>query len=193
MGLYKYIRELYKQPKKNLGIVYRERLIRLRRSPASERIERPTRLDRARSLGYKAKQGVFVVRQRVIRGGRVRPQESIGRRRPKTSRRTKIVSQSYQQIAEQRVQKHYPNAEVLNSYEIAKDGRHAWYEIIMVDPSHPSILADKDLNWIAEKQHKKRVYRGLTSSGKSSRGLRKKGIGSEKTRPSIRAKGGLAH
>ena len=31
------------------------------------------RIDRARSLGYKPKQGVIIVRQRVIRGGRMRP------------------------------------------------------------------------------------------------------------------------
>ncbi|MCK4285310.1 MAG: 50S ribosomal protein L15e, partial [Candidatus Lokiarchaeota archaeon] len=46
------------------------------------------------------------------------------------------------------------------------------------------------INWITEPQHKKRATRGLTSAGKRSRGLHKKGWGSEKTRPSIRANKG---
>ncbi|MFX1450994.1 MAG: 50S ribosomal protein L15e, partial [Promethearchaeota archaeon] len=35
-----------------------------------------------------------------------------------------------------------------------------------------------------------RVTRGLTSAGRRARGLHKKGWGSEKTRPSIRARKG---
>ncbi|MBD3211081.1 MAG: 50S ribosomal protein L15e, partial [Candidatus Lokiarchaeota archaeon] len=38
--------------------------------------------------------------------------------------------------------------------------------------------------------NRKRVYRGKTSAGKKARGLHKKGWGSEKTRPSIRANKG---
>ncbi|ALV62505.1 LSU ribosomal protein L15e [Thermococcus sp. 2319x1] len=41
--------------------------------------------------------------------------------------------------------------------------------------------------WIAGKAHKGRVFRGLTSAGKRSRGLLNKGKGAEKVRPSIRA------
>ncbi len=192
MGLYKHLRELWKKPKENLGKRYQELLVQLRKEPATLRVERPTRLDRARSLGYKAKQGIFVVRQRVIRGGRMREQIRKGRR-PRARRRVKIVNLSYQTVAEARVQRKYPNAEVLNSYLLAEDGRHAWYEIIMVDKSHPSILKDKDLKWIAEPQHTRRVFRGLTSSGKKSRGLTKKGRGAEKIRPSLRSNKGRAH
>jgi len=60
-----------------------------------------------------------------------------------------------------------------------------WYEVILVDRSHPQILADKRINWIIVK--KGRVFRGLTSAGRKSRGLKKKGIGTEKIRPSLRA------
>ena len=42
----------------------------------------------------------------------------------------------------------------------------------MVDKYHPVIKADKNINWICEKQHRKRVFRGLTSAGKKMRGLR---------------------
>ncbi|MEM2338349.1 MAG: 50S ribosomal protein L15e, partial [Candidatus Bathyarchaeia archaeon] len=46
---------------------------------------------------------------------------------------------------------------------------------------------DKDVNWICQKQHRGRVFRGLTSAGKKVRGLRKKGRGAEKARPSKKA------
>ena len=99
MGLYKYVRELYKKPKENLKELYRQRLIEWRKSPSTVRVRRPTRIDRARSLGYKAKQGFIIVRQRVLRGGHRRPGPPGGRR-PKTSRRKLVLDKNYQQIAE---------------------------------------------------------------------------------------------
>ena len=45
-----------------------ERRIQWRKEENFLRIERPTRLDRARALGYKAKQGYVVVRARVRKG-----------------------------------------------------------------------------------------------------------------------------
>ncbi|MEN6573742.1 MAG: 50S ribosomal protein L15e, partial [Methanobacterium aggregans] len=51
-----------------------------------------------------------------------------------------------------------------------------------VDPNSPSIKNDPKINWICEKQHTSRVFRGLTSEGKKTRGLRVKGKGSEKAR-----------
>ncbi len=192
MGMYKYIRDLYKTPAVSLGEVYRARLLQVRREPATVRLERPTRIDRARSLGYKAKQGFVMVRQRVSRGGRMR-EKIMGGRRSKNRRRRKIVAKNYQRVAEERVQKKYPNCEVLNSYLLMKDGMSAWYEVIMVDKDNPNILADKDINWIASQKHTGRVYRGLTSAGKKSRGLRNKGKGAEKVRPSVNANKGRLH
>jgi large subunit ribosomal protein L15e len=57
----------------------------------------------------------------------------------------------------------------------------------MVDPAHPAIMSDSDVNWICEKQHVHRAFRGLTPAGKTGRGLRNKGKGAEKVRPSIGA------
>lgn len=182
MGLYVKIRELWKRPKQNLGDLWKQRLIKWRREPVTIRISRPTRLDRARSLGYKAKPGIIVVRQRVSRGGRMRPKFKGGRR-PKHMRRKKILRKNYQQIAEERAAKKYPNLEVLNSYWVAKDGKYYWHEIILVDKEHPAIKSDKNLSWMSQKQHKRRAYRGLTSAGKRSRGtLLRKGKGAEKVR-----------
>jgi len=184
MGMYKYVRELWKQPKKNLGDVWKQRLIDWRREESTVRVEKPTRIDRARSLGYRAKQGVLIVRQRVIRGGRQRPTIRKGRRSKHFGQR-KDVDKNYQQVAEERAAKKYPNCEVLNSYYVAEDGRYFWYEVILIDKAHPSILADKKLSWIAGKAQTGRVFRGITSAGRKSRGLRgSKGKGAEKLRPS---------
>jgi len=192
MGVYKYIQTLWKKPKKNMPELWKQRLVTWRREPVTVRIERPTRLDKARSLGYKSLQGFVLVRQRVNRGGRMRPKMRKGRR-PKTQRRKKIVAKSHQTIAEERSNKKYPNCEVLNSYWVAEDGKYKWYEIILIDPEHPVIKSRKNLKWINEPQHRGRVYRGLTSSGRKSRGLGNKGKGAEKVRPSLRAKGRKAH
>ena len=192
MGFYKYMRQAWEKPRETLGDLYTGRLIAWRDEPVVLRLDGPTRLDRARSLGYKAKQGVFAARVRVLRGGHFRP-KMAGGRRPKAMRRMKIVGKSYQWIAEERAQDKFLNCEVLNSYLVAQDGKHYWYEVILVDRDHPSVLADKDLAWVAQAQHRGRVYRGLTASGKRGRGiLTHKGKGAEKLRPSLRANKGLA-
>ncbi len=191
MGIYKYIRETWKNKSKEFLELNKQRLIDWRKEPATTRISKPTRLDRARSLGYKAKPGFIIIRQRVSSGGRMR-ETKRGGRRPKHRRLLKIVSKNYQQIAEERAASKFPNLEVLNSYWVAKDGKNYWYEIIMIDKSHPSIKTDKEVSWITQKQHTRRAFRGLTSAAKKSRGLRRKGIGAEKMRPSRRAKNRLA-
>jgi large subunit ribosomal protein L15e len=186
MGLYKHIREIWKKPKANMPELWKARLISWRREPVTVRIERPTRLDRARSLGYKAKPGVIVVRQKVKRGGRMRPKPAGGRK-PRRYTRRKNVGKSYQQIAEERANKKFLNCEVLNSYWVTEDAFYIWYEIILLDKSHPAIKSDKQLGWVSEPKHRGRVFRGKTSAGRKSRGLLNKGIGAEKIRPSLRA------
>lgn len=184
MAIYKYLRELWKKPKENLGDLWKERLIVWRKEPSTVRLDKPTRLDRARSLGYKAKPGIIVVRQKVSRKRRMRPQVAGGRR-PKTFRHRKITNINYRAICEQRANKKYVNCEVLNSYYVAEDGKNVWYEVILVDKAHPQIMNDKDLNWMVYKTG--RAFRGLTSAGRKHRGLRNKGKGSEKARPSKNA------
>jgi large subunit ribosomal protein L15e len=129
-----------------------------------------------------------VIRQRVNRGGKQKAGNIKGRRSKRMSRK-KTLNISYQSIAEQRVADKHPNCEVLNSYYLAEDGRYYWYEVILIDKNHPSIKKDKSLRWITKVKHTNRVYRGKTSAAKSSRGLRKKGKGAEKARPSRKARG----
>ena len=67
---YKYIAKAWKKPKESyVKDLMWQRAITWRKQHAIVRIERPTRLDRARNLGYKAKQGIVMARVRVRRSG----------------------------------------------------------------------------------------------------------------------------
>lgn len=189
MGYLKYIKEAWKKPRENMREAHLQRLVLWRRENTVERLDKPTRIDRARALGYRAKQGFVMARVRVIRGGKRNPRIMSGRDGGNLS--TKITqSKNYQWICEEKAQKKFPNLEVLNSYWVGQDERYYWYEIIMVDVYHPQIVADKQINWIVSNKHTRRVMRGLTSSGRKSRGLRSKGLGAEKVRPSVKANHG---
>ena len=147
------------------------------------KLEKPTNLERARRLGYKAKQGFLVVRARVPKGIRKRPKPAAGRK-PTKAGRFFSTGKSKQWIAEERAARKFPNLEVLSSYWTAEDGNYKWFEIILVDKNHPVIKADKSINWICRPQNRKRVHRGLTPAAKTTRGLRNRGKGSENLRPS---------
>ena len=186
MNLYSHLTEAWQEQTEGWTAAQKDRLIKWRTEPVTLRIAVPTRLDRAHALGYKAKQGFILVRQRVDRGGRHRPQIRKVRK-TSHSRQTKILSKNYQQVAEERAARKFVNLEVLNSYYAGQDGQHYWYEIIMVDPESPVIKSDKALAWVASPANTRRAFRGLTSAGKRRRGLYHKGVGAEKVRPSLRA------
>ncbi|MCW4006985.1 MAG: 50S ribosomal protein L15e [Candidatus Bathyarchaeota archaeon] len=181
---YKYIAEEWRKPENSfLDELMRQRLIQWRKEPTVLRVERPLRLDRARKLGYKAKQGFVIARVSVRRGGLRKVRPKAGRRPKRMGVKKFKPAKSLRLIAEERAGRKFPNTEVLNSYWVGEDGRHKWFEVILVDKAHPVIKSDKDVNWITEKQHKRRANRSLTSAGKSVRGLRHRGIGAEKFRP----------
>ncbi|AGK62052.1 LSU ribosomal protein L15E [Archaeoglobus sulfaticallidus PM70-1] len=183
---YAYIREAWKNPKGSyVAELMWVRLQKWRRDPAVVRVERPTRLDRARTLGYKAKRGIIVVRVRVRRGGRHITRFRKGRKTKNMLVNKRTPKKSLQRIAEERAARKYRNMEVLNSYWVGEDGKYKWFEVILVDRDSPDIKADKDLSWIC--RQKGRAFRGLTSAGKKGRGLRNRGRGAEKVRPSLRA------
>ncbi|MAG47834.1 50S ribosomal protein L15e [archaeon] len=169
MGMYKYIQKIWKKPVENLGETLRNRMIEWRTSETVVRVEKPTRLDRAHALGYKAKKGYIIVRVRVSKGRRMR-EKPAGGRRSKHSGRRKVVSKSYQWIAEERANRRYVNCEVLNSYPLISDGKFHFFEVILLD----RVTAAKypKASWVINNQG--RVYRGKTSAGQKSRGLRKK-------------------
>ena len=185
-SLYNYVRDQWKAPSGELKLLQKSRLVQYRREDATTKIERPTRIDRARALGYRAKQGYIMARTRIRRGGMRKHAITSGRRAKRAGISKITMGKNLQMIAEERTSKKYPNLEILNSYWAAEDGRYKWYEVIMVDPHHPVIMADSKINWICNRAQKGRVHRGLTSAGKKSRGLRNKGKGAEKVRPSRR-------
>ena len=74
MGAYKYIGELYKKKQSDvLRFLLRVRCWEYRQLNVIHRASRPSRPDKARRLGYKAKQGYVVYRIRVRRGNRKKP------------------------------------------------------------------------------------------------------------------------
>ena len=181
-GLYYYLRQAWKKPD---AAELCERMTGWRAGNVFTKVEKPLRLDKARAFGYKDKKGFVVIRVRVKRGGHKRPRPNKGRRSKRLHTR-KNLGMSYKWIAEQRVSKKFANLEVLNSYQIGKDGMHYFFEVICVDPTKQEIKNDKTINWITKPTNSARPERGLTSAGKKSRGLRNKSPMS-KTRPSVRA------
>ena len=184
MGAYKYLEELYKKKQSDvLRFLLRVRCWEYRQLNVIHRASRPSRPDKARRLGYKAKQGYVIYRVRVRRGNRKK-------HAPKGATYGKPVHQgvnhlkphrSLRVFAEERVGRKAANLRVLNSYWVNQDGVHKYFEVICVDPNHKAIRRDARINWIADPVHKHREARGLTSAGKKSRGIGK-GHGFNKTK-----------
>ncbi|PIK34943.1 ribosomal protein L15 [Apostichopus japonicus] len=127
MGSHKYVSELWK--KKQCDVMRFLRRIRTwhyRQLSSVHRASRPTRPDKAKSLGYRAKQG-----------------KDQGINQLKFQR-------SLQSVAEERVGRRCGGLRVLSSYWIAEDSTYKYYEIIMVDPFHKAIRRTPDMQWICK-------------------------------------------
>uniref|UniRef100_H2Y0A5 Ribosomal protein L15 n=1 Tax=Ciona intestinalis TaxID=7719 RepID=H2Y0A5_CIOIN len=176
MGAYKYMSEVWRKKQSDvLRYLLRIRCWHFRQLSSVHRASRPTRPDKARKLGYKAKQGFVIYRARVRRGGRKKPV-------PKGATYGKPVHQgvnqlkfarNLQSVAEERVGRHCGALRVLNSYWVAEDSTYKYFEVILADPMHKTIRRDPNIQWICKSTMKHREMRGLTSAGKSSRGLGK--------------------
>lgn len=183
--MYKHLANVWKKPRENLGDGYKQMMVHIRKQPTVTKLEKPTRIDRARRLGYKAKEGYVIARVKVDKGMRKTPKK--GGRTPKKAGRFFSLGKSDKVVAEERAARKYKNLEVLNSYMLAEDGKSKWYEVILLDPYSSSVVSDNNKRWVFEPQHKGRAFRGKTSAAKKSRGLHNKGRGAEKARPSLRA------
>ena len=149
--MYRYLKEAWKNRENSyIQEIMRDRVIRWRRHPVITRIDKPTRIDRARRLGYKAKKGFIVARVRIRRGGRRKQRPVLGRRQKRLGVAKFTPAKSLQLIAEERVARKYPNLQVLNSYWVWQDGQSKWFEVILVDPNSPHIKSDKDVGWVAK-------------------------------------------
>ena len=166
MGAYKYITEAFQREYRERSGAYKQRVIGWRKKPAIETVERPTNLTRARRLGYKAKQGYIVVRVRVDKGRRTR-RKPMGGRKPKNNYMFVQPGRSHQVIAEQRANRRHRNLEVLNSYWVGEDGNYKYFEVILADPTKPSVN-------ISSAIRQGKSFRGLTSSGRKGRPTKKK-------------------
>ena len=177
MGAYKYLEELYKRKQSDvLRFLLRVRAWEYRQLPKTSRVTRPTRPDKARRLGYKAKQGYVIFRAAVRRGGRKRPNgKGIVYGKPKHQGIMLKAKRNLRSVAEERVGRVCGNLRVLNSYWVNQDATYKYFEIILVDPQHNAIRHDPRINWIVNPVHKHRELRGLTSAGRKYRGLRKRG------------------
>ncbi|MGM0371660.1 MAG: 50S ribosomal protein L15e [Halobacteriota archaeon] len=183
---YSYIKEAWRDPDDGkLAELQWQRKQDWRSQGAIERIERPTRLDKARDLGYKAKQGVVLARVSVRKGGARKSRFTAGRRSKRTGVNRLGRKKNLKRIAEERATRKFINLRVLNSYWVGEDGSQKWFEVILLDPNHPAIENDDDLNWICDDAQENRALRGLTTAGDRGRGMLKRGTGSEHTRPSV--------
>eukprot|EP00043_Microstomoeca_roanoka_P020686 m.253711 g.253711 ORF g.253711 m.253711 type:complete len:205 (-) comp17281_c0_seq1:192-806(-) len=176
MGAYKYLEELYKRKQCDLlRFLLRVRSWQFRQLTAIHRASRPTRPDKARRLGYKAKQGYVVYRVRVRRGGRKRPvRKGATFGKPVNQGVNQLKFQrSHQSVAEERVGRKCGGLRVLSSYWVCQDATYKYFEVVLVDPAHKVIRRDPRINWICKAVHKHRELRALTSAGRKNRGLGK--------------------
>lgn len=190
MGAYKYLQELWRKKQSDvLRFVMRVRCWEYRQLPVIHKATKPSRLDKARALGFKQKQGYVVYRVRIRRGGRKRAVHKgtvYGKPVHQGIRKLK-KARSHRSVAEEKVGRRCSNLRVLNSYWVGQDAAYKFFEVIMVDPAHNAIKKDPRINWIVSEKHNKRELRGLTSAGKKYRGLRQKGYRAHGIRPSKRA------
>lgn len=190
MGAYKYLQELWKKKQTSvMQFVLRMRTWEYRQLSAVHRCSKPSRIEKARRLGYRAKQGYVTYRVRIRRGNRKRPApKGVVCGKIKSVGITGLKSaKNYQSVAEETVGRKLSSLRVLNSYWVGQDATFKFFEVILVDPDHTAIRNDPRINWICNSVHKHREMRGLTASGKKHRGLRAKGDKDNKKRPSRRA------
>ena len=178
MGAYKYIEEMWRHKQSDaMRFLFRVRAWEYRQRPKMVRLNRPSRPDKARKLGYKAKQGFVCVRIGVRRGGRKRqnPRGMVHGKPVNQGINQLKCNRNLQSIGEEKAGRVFANMRVLNSYWVNQVATMKYFEVILVDPRHTAIRNDPRINWICNPVHKHRECRGLTSSGRKARGLRKSG------------------
>jgi large subunit ribosomal protein L15e len=176
MGAYKYMQEVWRKKQTDaMRFLLRIRTWQYRQLAAIHRVPRPSRPDKARRMGYKAKQGFVIYRVRVRRGGRKRPVpkgQTYGK--PKSQGVNQIkFKRSLQSTAESRCGRKCGSLRVMNSYWVGQDATYKFFEIILVDPFHKAIRRHPESQWITKPDKKHREMRGLTSAGRKSRGIGK--------------------
>lgn len=179
--MYRHIKQTMESEYKNRSDEYKSRIIKWNQEPTIVRIDQPTNVARARELGYRAKEGIMIVRVHV-HGGTRKKAHNAGGRKPHASGRYFTQAKSLQVIAEERAARRFTNFEPLNSYFVGAAGSRRFFEVIMLDRNHNAIKNDPHYsNVIAQTG---RAHRGLTSAGRRHRGISKKRFGAHNFRPS---------
>jgi large subunit ribosomal protein L15e len=179
--MYTHIKETMESEYQNRSDEYKSRIIKWNQEPPIIRVDHPTNVARARELGYRAKDGIIVVRVHV-HGGMRKRKHNAGGRKPHASGRFFTQVKSLQVMAEERASRRYTNFEALNSYFVGAAGSDRFFEVILLDRNHNAIKNDPHYaNVIGQRG---RAYRGLTSAGRRHRGISKKRFGAHNFRPS---------
>merc|ERR1712131_92003 len=145
------LREIHRKKQSDV-MKYETRIniVEARQNDEVHRVERPTYLERARKLGYKAKQGYSIWVVKIGKGDAFRDYNN-------GNTRGKCVNAGIHQIkpslnkqaeAEQIIGKKLGSLRVLGSYKIGCDLKSHYFEVIMVDPMHNAIRNDYKINWI---------------------------------------------
>ena len=155
------------------GLLARVRSWEYRQLPTIHRASRPTRPDKARNLGYKAKQGYVIYRVRVRRGSRKKQLSATKNSKGANFGKPRNCGinqhkwrRNCRSKAEERVGRAVGGLRVLNSYWVAQDSVYKFFEVILVDPHHKVIRTDPRINWLCNPVHKHRELRGLTAAGR---------------------------
>ncbi|MFP3044156.1 MAG: 50S ribosomal protein L15e [Thermocladium sp.] len=143
-SLYYYIGDQWRRARNSViwGVV-RQRMLTWRREPTVTRIDKPTRLDKARKYGYRARPGIVIARVKVSRGTMNKERPSSGRRPKRMGVYGYTTYRSAQLIAEARAARKFPNMEVLGSYWVGEDGIYRYFEVVLALRESTSIAINK--------------------------------------------------
>lgn len=111
---------------------YRNRLASWRKQNTIVRVDKPTRIERARSLGFKENNKSIVVRVRVRKGNPYKLRPKAGRRPKRMGVKQWTYKLSDKRIAEGRARAKYSNMRVSGSYLVGEDGLYKWYEVVLL-------------------------------------------------------------
>ena len=130
MGAYKYMRQSYQKTFATKNPVMRNRLIAWHKEHTLVRVDTPTNIIRARSLGYKATKDFIIVRVRISKGKRVRRRADLGRK-PGKNRKEVNPGAPLGYYAEVKASRKFNNLEVVGVYFVGMTGTDKYFEVIM--------------------------------------------------------------
>lgn len=133
---------------------------------AIEKVKYPTRLEASKRIGYKRNIGLSLYRVKIRKGDRRVGIPNRGRS-PSKLAPSKSLRLNLKHVAERRANRKHKEMDVINSYWVGKTGSHTWYEVMMGNFNN-KVLKKR---FSIKKHNKRKVFRGLTCSGRKTRNL----------------------